>query len=105
MKSIQSPRTSARQGGSALLLTMLVLIVLAAIVFQLHISTITDARVARNDVALMTMDQAIESTLLEVYDRLLTDAESAAAGEGQPELAARAASSRSAACFWPPTWG
>jgi len=80
-------RTSAaagrcRSAGSALLLSFLVLIVLAAIVFQLHISTNTDSRVARNDVALVTMDQAIESALLEVYDRLLTDAEGGAGGTG-----------------------
>ena len=65
--------------GSALLMAFLVLIVLAAILFQLYIGTTTDARVARNDVTLTTMDQAIESALLEVYDRLLTDAEAGAA--------------------------
>jgi type II secretory pathway pseudopilin PulG len=70
--------------GSALLLSILVLIVLAAIVFQLYITTNTDARVARNDVALVTMDQAIESTLLEVYDRLVTDAEAAGEGGAEP---------------------
>ena len=94
MKLLWTPARigSAARRGSALLLTFLVLIVLAAIVFQLHISTNTDARVARNDVALVKMDQAIESALLEVYDRLLIDAEAGGgAGEpppvpGQPEL-------------------
>ena len=76
-------RVPAARRGSALLMAFLVLIVLAAILFQLYIGTTTDARVARNDVTLTTMDQAIESALLEVYDRLLTDAESgAAAGAG-----------------------
>jgi hypothetical protein len=84
------PRGRPRERGSALLLSFLVLIVLAAIIFQLYIGTSTDARVARNDVTLAAMDQAIESALLEVYDRLLSDGESAASGGGEaaaaPEL-------------------
>jgi hypothetical protein len=59
-----------------------VLIVLAAIIFQLYISTNTDARVARNDVTLASMEQAIESALLEVYDRLESDAEASAGSTG-----------------------
>ena len=84
MKLPRIPVRSERAGrrGSALLLSFLVLIVLAAIVFQLHISTNTDARVARNDVALVTMDQAVESALMEVYDRLLTDAEAGGGAAG-----------------------
>ncbi|HVS19665.1 MAG TPA: hypothetical protein VMT18_13760 [Planctomycetota bacterium] len=75
--------------GSALLMAFLVLIVLAAILFQIYIGTTTDARVARNDVTLTAMDQAIESALLEVSDRLLTDAEAgAAAGAGAGAAAA-----------------
>lgn len=82
----------AARRGSALLMAFLVLIVLAAILFQIYIGTTTDARVARNDVTLTTMDQAIESALLEVYDRLLTDAESgAAAGSAGAAGAAGAA--------------
>jgi hypothetical protein len=61
--------------GSALLLAFLVLILLAAILFQLYIGTSTDARVARNEVTLTSMNQAIESALLEEYDKLLQDAE------------------------------
>lgn len=81
---LPGPLTAPRaRRGSALLMAFLVLIVLAAILFQLYIGTTTDARVARNDVTLTAMDQAIESALLEVQDRLLTDAESgAAAGAG-----------------------
>jgi hypothetical protein len=82
VKSLSGPRTSSPRSGSALLLSFLVLIVLAAIIFQLYISTNTDARVARNDVALASMEQAIESALLEVYDRLESDAESSAASTG-----------------------
>lgn len=84
MKLLRRIAASGRR-GAALLLSFLVLIVLAAIVFQLYISTNTDGRVARNDVALATMDQAIESALMEVFDRLVTDAESAPAqGGGGP---------------------
>jgi len=76
-----SPAACARRcRGSALLLAFLVLILLAAILFQLYIGVTTDARVARNDVTLTSMHQAIESALLEVYDRLLQDAEAGAAG-------------------------
>jgi hypothetical protein len=86
----QARATPARR-GSALLMAFLVLIVLAAILFQLYIGTTTDARVARNDVTLTSMDQTIESALLEVYDRLLTDAESAAAAGGAGGAGAAAA--------------
>lgn len=77
-------RATARSDrrGSALLLAFLVLILLAAILFQLYISTTTDARVARNEVTLTSMNQAIESALLEVYDKLLQDAEAGAAASG-----------------------
>ena len=77
-------RRSARSDcrGSALLLAFLVLILLAAILFQLYIGTTTDARVARNEVTLTSMNQAIESALLEVYDKLLQDAEAGAAASG-----------------------
>ena len=78
MKPLTGPRARSTRSGSALLLSFLVLIVLAAIIFQLYISTNTDARVARNDIALASMEQAIESALLEVYDRLESDAESSA---------------------------
>ncbi|HVS11363.1 MAG TPA: hypothetical protein VMS76_15945 [Planctomycetota bacterium] len=63
-------------------MAFLVLIVLAAIVWQLSISTTTDARVASNDVTQTLMDQAIESALLKVTDDLRTDGESAGAAEG-----------------------
>jgi hypothetical protein len=79
-----SARTRCR--GSALLLAFLVLILLAAILFQLYIGTTTDARVARNEVNLTAMNQAIESALIKVYDELIQDAEageaSSAAGSG-----------------------
>lgn len=66
---------SARR-GSALLLALLVLLILLAIMSQLVFGTKSDADVARNDIALTTMDLAIESSLLEVFDRLKTDGES-----------------------------
>lgn len=59
-----------------MLLSVLVLIVVITIVMQISIGTITDARVARNTVGLTTMEQAIESVLLQVYEDLLADMES-----------------------------
>jgi len=77
-----SPRS-----GAALLMAVLILIVLAAIVFQIFVATNTAARVGRNDVAMSSQELAIESALLEEYDKLKTDGEasdssSSAAGAG-----------------------
>ncbi|MBI5431576.1 MAG: general secretion pathway protein GspK [Planctomycetes bacterium] len=72
----------SRRRGSALLLALLVLLILLAIMAQLVFGTKSDADVARNDIALTTMDLAIESSLLEVFDRLKTDGESAGASSG-----------------------
>ena len=69
-------RAAPSRRGAALMLSLLVLFVLVAIVFQINIATSTDARVGRNDVALTTMDLAIESVLLEVTETLVMDAES-----------------------------
>lgn len=76
------PSPAPRESGSALLMALLVLILMTAIVSQLRIGTYADERVARNEVALTAMDQAIESALLEVFDRLLADAEAGGGGEG-----------------------
>ena len=70
--------------GVALLLSMMVLIVVIVIVSQINHLTNTDARVAHNDITLTTMDLAIESALLEVYERLKEDA-SSSGDEGTPE--------------------
>ena len=65
--------------GAALLLSLLVLLVIVAIAFQIDISTKTDARVANNDITLTRMDNAIESSLHQVWQMLSDDA---AAGGG-----------------------
>jgi hypothetical protein len=62
------------------MLSLLVLFVLVAIVFQLNISTGTDARIARNEVVLTQMDLAIASAQLEVFEKLKSDAESGDSG-------------------------
>ena len=74
--------TAAERRGAALLLSLIVLFVLVAIVFQISIGTGTDARVARNEVGLATMDLACESALLEVVEMLKSDAP-ATGGEGE----------------------
>ncbi|MCC7012611.1 MAG: hypothetical protein IT454_08630 [Planctomycetes bacterium] len=75
------PTPCAARQGSALLMAFLMIILLYAIVFQLSFSTKSDLRVAENDVVTTQMDMAIESALQEVFDRLKTDAESAAGSE------------------------
>jgi hypothetical protein len=71
-----------RQRGAALLLSLLILLVLVAIVIQINVSTGTEARVTRNEVGLTSMDLAVESALLQVYDKLKSDAESGGADAG-----------------------
>lgn len=62
------------------MLSLLVLFVLVAIVFQLNIATGTDARIARNEVVLTQMDLAISSAQLEVFEKLKADAQSSDSG-------------------------
>jgi hypothetical protein len=96
---IRRPRSSAAakaREGAALLLSLMILLVLVAIVIQINVSTGTDARVARNDVGMTGMDLAIESALLQVDDKLKTDAEDSsggAAAAGAPAPGATPASS------------
>jgi hypothetical protein len=76
-------RARPERRGAALMLSMLVLMVLILVVFQIKIASDTDARVARNDEAITAMDLAVESALLQVFEDLKLDAENdAAAGEG-----------------------
>ena len=86
--------------GAALMLALLVLFVLVAIVFQINIATSTDARVARNEITLASMDLAIESTLLEVFETLKMDAE-ADASEGAAGPWSRRAGCRDYEPTWP----
>jgi type II secretory pathway component PulK len=62
--------------GAALMLSFMVLLVLILILAQIRYSTATTARVARNEETLVMMDSAIESSLLQVFEDLKTDAES-----------------------------
>jgi len=84
LQTVRNPLREPRAGrrGAALLLSLLVLFVLVAIVFQINVTVGTDARMARNDVGLTGMDLAIESALLRVIDELKDDGEAAAAGGG-----------------------
>lgn len=68
--------------GAALFMSFFLMIVILAVAFQITVSTGTDARVARNDVGLTTMDLAIESALLEVFEILKEDLASGGAGDG-----------------------
>ena len=87
------PRSaSSSRSGAALLLSLLLLLVLIAIVIQIDMTAKTDARVARNDIGLTTMDLAVESALLQVEDQLKMDAgsggdPSAPGGAGEQDSA------------------
>jgi hypothetical protein len=83
MKIHYPSQPASRRRGAALLLSVLVLFVLIAIVFQISIGTITDARIGRNDVGLTLIDRAIASALWDVEEMLKLDGEeSADAGSG-----------------------
>ena len=83
MKLLRPSADRARR-GAALLLSLLLLFVLVAIAIQISVTTGTDARVARNDLTLTSMDLAIESAMLQVQETLKTDAEAAGAESGAP---------------------
>lgn len=81
--SADRPRHAATsKRGAALLLSFMVLIVVVTIVTQISIGTMTDARVARNDLTLARMDLAIESALMQARIQLREDAAADAEAEG-----------------------
>ena len=67
--------------GAVLMLAMMVLFVLLLIVFQISISTGTDARVSRNEEVLKAMDLSIESFLTRSYETLIEDGDADAEGD------------------------
>lgn len=80
MRILRQPTPSRERRGAALLLSVLVLFVLIAIVYQIRIGTLTDARVGQNDVGLSVIERAIESAKWDVYELLKVDGEESAAG-------------------------
>lgn len=83
MKTLDRPRLASARSGAALLLSVLVLFVLIAIVFQISIGTMTDARIGRNDVGLTLIDRAIASAQWDVFEVLKLDGEEAAESGGE----------------------
>ena len=87
--AVKTPRrlnrahAASAESGVALLLAFLVLIVLFAIVYQIHTVTQTDARVTRNELTRARMDLAIQSAMLQEFEDLAEDARAAQAGEGE----------------------
>ncbi|MFT5049467.1 MAG: hypothetical protein ACI8QZ_000860 [Chlamydiales bacterium] len=75
-------RANAHERGVALLISFLVLLVVIALVYQIHIVTSTDSKVSHNDITRTRMDLAIESAFLQVYESLADDGEGEGAGEG-----------------------
>jgi len=83
MKALRHPSSApAGERGAALLLSFMVLLVLILILAQIKYSTDTAARVARNEETMLSMNLSIESALLQVYEDLKTDAESAGTAGG-----------------------
>ena len=81
MRTLPRPPHSSKR-GAALLLSVLVLFVVITISIQIGIGTMTDARVARNDLGLAAMDDAIESAMLEVQEQLKADSGGGEEGAG-----------------------
>jgi hypothetical protein len=82
-------RAPVSRRGVALLMAFLVLMVVLAICAQLRMSTGSAQRTAINDMGITRMEQAIESSLLEVCDQLKQDSEAGgesagAGGAGAP---------------------
>ncbi len=75
-----------RQSGIALLMTLLVFLILAAVVYELTSRSTIDYLVAKNDAEAAKMELAIESVLLDTYDTLRSDAEADSAS-ASPEAA------------------
>jgi len=93
MKPIQSPSSAApERRGAALMLSFMVLVVLIVILAQIRYSTDTAGRVARNEETVLSMDLAIESAMLQVYEDLKSDgqSDSAAGAAGAADQAAGA---------------
>ncbi|MFT5287186.1 MAG: hypothetical protein ACI8TQ_003366 [Planctomycetota bacterium] len=72
--SCKLTRADADRRGAALMMAMMVLVVLILIASQIRISTMTDGRIARNQNTITSMDLAIESALLKVFEDLKGDA-------------------------------
>lgn len=90
MKLLRHARSAGDpRRGAALILSLLLLFVLVAITLQIGVTTGTDARVARNDLTMTSMDLAIESAILQVQETLKTDGEaSSEQGQQQPDAGA-----------------
>lgn len=71
--------------GAALLLSFMVLVVIVTIVTQISLGTMTDARVARNDLALAKMDLAIDSAMMQTRIQLRDDGQADADASAEEE--------------------
>lgn len=85
MRLLRSKSADPSKQGAALLLSFMVLIVVVTIVTQISIGTMTDARVARNDLTLARMDLAIESAMMQARIQLRDDGAADAEAEGGGE--------------------
>src|SRR5262249_44704359 len=84
--SLRPEHVAASRRGAALMLSFMVLLVLILILAQIKVSTDTAARVARNEETLASMESAIESSMLQVFEDLKTDAQSGGSGSGADGL-------------------
>ena len=91
MKLLRPSTARPSRRGAALLLSILVLFVLIAIVAQISIGTMTDARVGRNDVGQTLITEAIDSAQYDIFELLKSDSEAEQEG-GESDPMADAAS-------------
>jgi uncharacterized membrane protein YgcG len=87
MKLLRPRAAAPKRRGAALLLSILVLFVLIAIVMQISIGTMTDARVGRNDVGQTLINRAISSAQYDIFELLKNDAESSQEEGGEDPAA------------------
>ncbi len=87
MKLLRPSASSSPRRGAALLLSILVLFVLIAIVAQISIGTMTDARVGRNDVGQTLITEAIDSAQYDIFELLKSDSEASSEDEGSDPMA------------------
>ncbi len=81
------------QHGVALLMTLLIFLILAAVVSEMVITSRIDYEVAKNDANMARMDMALQTVLLDALDQIRQDGSSEGSGGQTPSTSTTAASS------------
>ena len=78
----RSARRRRSQRGVALLLTLFIVLIVAAMVMQLAVATSSDYAVSSNEASMARLDGAVDVALVEARKALIEDAQSSAGGGG-----------------------